>query len=344
VNAPSRARNVQQALAITYALFTAVVALMWVLPKFGEGGFAWLLTLPVALLFPLLTYVALFPDDGPDPFWQQIAFAVVLAVAFFFGQWIAAVSLPEQNRSGTAAAMLTLTATWRNCGLFVLLVSGALTLLRRSRSNREALVPVAAAMPHGAGVAAVPAPSPLLASNRDAALDWEPGEQTPHHSRPEPVRSHPAATPQSALNAISAGNSAQNPPVTAPRMRPEQETRPAMAVATVSGASFYELTTLVEIADSLGAPDPSTSLLLSGSPAGLDVAAAGMDLGTVRGAWSGLRPLRVHLSAREMMQALATLSPAPETLTLRFRVGDETAIVVQADGSVQRFALDAIEA
>jgi hypothetical protein len=45
-----------------------------------------------------------------------------------------------------------------------------------------------------------------------------------------------------------------------------------------------------------------------------------------------------------MMQALATLSPAPETLTLRFRVGDETAIVVQADGSVQRFALDAIEA
>ena len=60
------------------------------------------------------------------------------------------------------------------------------------------------------------------------------------------------------------------------------------------------------------------------------------------GTWNGAEPLRVRLSARETLEALSSFSPSPETLSVRFRLGDETAVEVRDDRSVRRFALSAV--
>lgn len=339
---PSGVRGARTSLAIAFTIFTALVALLWVLPKSPGGGF-WLFTLPAALLFPYFTYRVIAPRSAERTSTDAVVMVAALVVLYLGGVLVSSLALPDQNVSGAAATMESLTVQWRTYGLWTLVVVGVLKLVERSKpgsSAPETSSELRSEIEVDASGEAASAKAP--ASGRVPIDPIRPGPlvQAQPVPQPAPIRpltaSRPAAAPlehSAPARSVQVGASAQ-PPTSAPR--------PVERTATVSGASFADLTTLVEVATSLSHPSSSTSLQLSATPAGLGLAAAGTEIGTIPGAWSSVEPLRVRLSAHETREALGSLSPSPETLSIRLRLDDETAVEFRDDRSARRFALSAV--
>lgn len=356
---PSGVRGARTTLAIAFAIITALVALLWVLPKTPGGGF-WLFTLPAAILFPFFSYAVVAPGTKERTAGVAGTMIGILVVLYLGGMLVSSLSFGDRVLTGAAATMQSFTVRWRSLGIATLVIVGILKLLEYSSSKNQA---TAAPMPRPEPASDEPAPASARPSapvgGGIPAGSMPPSPLVPARPETQPARqqevmrpttvARPAAMPAPApltrpahtptvpgpfpqVSALEQGSA----PESAPTPRPVEKT------ATVSGASFEELTTLVEVATSLSGPSSANSLLLSATPTGLELAAAGTEIGTVAGTWNGAEPLRVRLSAHETLEALSSFSPSPETLSVRFRLGDETAVEVRDDKSVRRFALSAV--
>lgn len=296
---PSGVRGARTSLAIAFTIFTALVALLWVLPKSPGGGF-WLFTLPAALLFPYFTYRVIAPRSAERTSKDSVVMIAALVVLYLGGVVVRSLALPEANLTGAAATMESLTETWRTYSLWTLLVVGVLTLVERSKTGSSAPKATSASEPVvAASGEAVPAKLPT--SGRGPVEVTRPSPLVPAQPAPQPAAirptttSRPATVPAPAFLARPAW--ARSPqvgmPASAPVQPPAPAPRPVERTATVSGASFADLTTLAEVAASLSDPSSATSLQLSATPAGLELAAAGTEIDTVAGTWNGAEPLRV---------------------------------------------------
>ena len=323
----SAVRGARRTLAIAFTLFTALVALLWVIPKDPGGGF-WLLTLPAALLFPCCTYMVIAPETEERTAEDARTASGLLISMILGGMLIQSLVFGDRVLSGAADTMQWLTTVWRYIVIVMLVIVAILKKLGTSPSEPAFVAPASAT-----------GPSSLL--------------QAP--ARP-PMVARPAAMPTPAPLTRSAGTGPTAPTLYPPVSSPGRpsESRPARApgptptprsrerTATISGASFTELTTFVEVATGLSAPDSPTSLLLSATPAGLELSAAGMEIGTVTGTWHDAAPLRVQLSVRDTLHRLASLSPLPDAVSLVFRLGDQTSVEVRDDRSGRSLALPAV--
>lgn len=355
---PSGVHGARTTLAIAFAIITALVALLWVIPKTPGGGF-WLFTLPAAILFPVFSYAVIAPGTKERTTGVAWAMVSILVVLYFGGMLISSLAFGDRVLIGAAETMQSLTVRWRSLGIAALVIVGILKLLEHSSSKKQA---GAAPTPRPEPASDEPAPASARASAQaDGGIpagSIPPSPLVPTQPMTQPARQQavirpttverPAAMPAPA----PLMRPAHTPPVPGPfpqvsaleqssASEPAPAPRPVEKTATVSGASFVELTTLVEVATSLSEPSSATSLLLSATPTGLELAAAGTEIGIVAGTWNGAEPLRVRLSAHETLEALSSFSPSPETLSVRFRLGDETAVEVRDDRSVRRFALSA---
>ena len=357
---PSGVHGARTTLAIAFAIITAFIALLWVIPKDPGGGF-WLFTLPAAILFPILSYAVIAPGTKERTTGVAWAMVSILVVLYLGGMLISSLAFGDRVLIGAAETMQSFTVRWRSLGAATLVIVGILKLLEYSSSKKAASTAAPAPRPEPASDE--PAPGPARPSapvgGGIPAGSTPPSPLVPAQPMTQPARQQAAVRPTTVVRPAAMPapaplmRPAHTPPVPGPfpqvsaleqssASEPAPAPHPVEKTATVSGASFVELTTLVEVATSLSEPSSATSLLLSATPTGLELAAAGTEIGIVAGTWNGAEPLRVRLSAHETLEALSSFSPSPETLSVRFRLGDETAVEVRDDMSVRRFALSAV--
>jgi hypothetical protein len=355
----SGVRGARTTLAIAFAIITALVALLWVIPKDPGGGF-WLLTLPAAILFPVFSYAVIAPGTRERTTGVAWAMVSILVVLYLGGMLISSLAFGDRVLIGAAETMQSLTVRWRSLGIATLVIVGILKLVEHSSSKKQAgAAPTQRPEPASDEPAPASARASAQADGGIPAGSIPPSPLVPTQPMTQPARQpavirpttveRPAAVPAPAPltrpahtppvpGSFPQVSASERPSATDPAPAP----RPVERTATVSGASFVELTTLVEVSTSLSEPSSATSLLLSATPTGLELAAAGTEIGIVAGTWNGAEPLRVRLSAHETLEALSSFSPSPETLSIRFRLGDETAVEVRDDRSVRHFALSAV--
>ncbi|MEY8654543.1 hypothetical protein [Brachybacterium paraconglomeratum] len=357
---PSGVHGARTTLAIAFAIITALVALLWVIPKTPGGGF-WLFTLPAAILFPFFSYAVIAPGTRERTTGVAWAMVSILVVLYLGGMLISSLAFGDRVLIGAAETMQSLTVKWRSLGIATLVIVGILKLVDSSSSKKTASAPATTPRPEPASVEPTPA-SARPSAPADGGIpagSIPPSPLVPAQSMTQPARQQAVIRPTTVVRPAAMPapaplmRPAHTPPVSGPfpqvsaleqssASEPAPAPHPVEKTATVSGASFVELTTLVEVATSLSEPSSATSLLLSATPTGLELAAAGTEIGIVAGTWNGAEPLRVRLSAHETLEALSSFSPSPETLSVRFRLGDETAVEVRDDRSVRRFALSAV--
>lgn len=300
---PKGGLSAQVSLTIAYTIFAAVGALLWIFPKFGEGGFFWTLSLPLALIFIYTACRSVAPASlGHRD--VQFGFAIPNLVMWIIGRRIMNASLPESDLSWSASAMSWFTRIWLYASIIAVLT--AFILRRISPRPPEHLVEE----PPAEDASSDSSASDDVGDSTDSALE----DKVPHELAP----SAPAA--------------------------PLAPSRPALVTATLSGASFPEVMTLLEVASSLDATESPASLLLEISPTGMTLSSAGLEIGTVSGTWSGTQALRARLSAQEARRELLSFSPAPATLTVQIRLEGESVVELRADRSVQRVSLAAARA
>ena len=189
---PSGVRGARTSLAIAFTIFTALVALLWVLPKSPGGGF-WLFTLPAALLFPYFTYRVIAPRSAERTSKDSVVMIAALVVLYLGGVVVRSLALPEANLTGAAATMESLTETWRTYSLWTLLVVGVLTLVERSKTGSSAPKATSASEPVvAASGEAVPAKLPT--SGRGPVEVTRPSPLVPAQPAPQPAAIRPTTT------------------------------------------------------------------------------------------------------------------------------------------------------
>lgn len=323
MNDISATRIIRWILSVPFTLVTAVGAVLWAWPKSGEGGFLWLLSLPVGLGVVYLAHRLTAPPREPRSVGVPIALAAGLGALNLGGAVLGSMVLPADAPSDLAMAMMAMTFFWWVFAVPAVLIIAVLKLVdrvvRRSweRSARERDV---------SGKTSMPAPMSAAAPMGAAGAD--------------------DGTAVSATNGMSAPSLSPAPSpaaVTAPSPAPSPSSAPHPGRAALSGVPFLELSTLIEIAASLEeAPNP-TMMLLTFSADGVEVAAAETELGTVEGRWNGHGTVRTLQSARALHEALSGLSSAPTTLTLQPPEDDDENLEICADTG-QRLTAEAVRA
>lgn len=359
---PSGVRGARQSLAIAFASFTAFIALLWVIPKNPGGGF-WLFTLPAALLFPYFSYKVISPGTKERTTADAGVMAAALVILYLGGMMISSLTLEGKGLSSAAETMRSMTVTWRRYAFGALLVVSVLKFVDSSPSQSAPLEspPDPTSDPRSSLKESAPASTrPSIQSTDDNSADTVgPGSLAPAHAEHPPMPNRAPLRPTTDMRDASLLSPAPLKRPTHPHSiagpcpqanDTESTSTPELVpmartfekTAEVSGASFTVLRTLVEVATSLSDPSSATSLLISATPTGLELNASGTDVGSVAGNWVGPDPLRVRLSAHEALEALSGLSPSPETLSVRIRWGDKTAVEFCDDKSLRRFALSAV--
>lgn len=157
---PSGVHGARTTLAIAFAIITALVALLWVIPKTPGGGF-WLFTLPAAILFPVFSYAVVAPGTRKRTTGVAWAMVSILVVLYFGGMLISSLAFGDRVLIGAAETMQSLTVRWRSLGIAALVIVGILKLLERSSSKKQA---GAAPTPRPEPASDEPAPASARAS------------------------------------------------------------------------------------------------------------------------------------------------------------------------------------
>lgn len=317
VNDISATRIIRWIVSVPFTVVTAVGAALWAWPKPGEGGFLWLLSLPVGLGFVYLAHRLTAPPRAPRSVGVPIALAAGLGVLNFGGAILGSMVLPPDSPSDLAMAMMAMTFFWWVFAVPAVLIIAVLKLVdrmvrrsqERSASERDVSGQTVMATPMDTA-----APMGAVGSDDEASV--------------------------SATNGMSAPSPAS---VTAPAPAPSPAPAPLPGRAALFGVPFLELSTLVEIAASLEEASNPTMMLLTFTADGVEVTAAETELGAVEGRWDGHETVRTLQSARALQEALSGLSPAPTALTLQPPEDDDEDLEISADTG-QRIAAEAVRA
>ena len=315
MNDISATRIIRWIVSVPFTLVTAVGAALWAWPKSGEGGFLWLLSLPVGLGVVYLAHRLTAPPREPRSVGVPIALAAGLGALNLGGAVLGSMVLPPDSPSDLGIAMMAMTFFWWVFAVPAVLIIAVLKLVdrmvRRSqeRSASERDVSGQTVMPAPMGTAD---PMGAVGSDDEAAVAAATGMSAPS----------PAPSPTSVT-------------VPAPAPLPGR--------AALFGVPFLELSTLVEIAASLEEASNPTMMLLTFTADGVEVTAAETELGAVEGRWDGHETVRTLQSARALQDALSGLSPAPTTLTMQPPEDDDEDLEISADTG-QRIAAEAVRA
>jgi hypothetical protein len=343
MNDSDATRGARKSLAIVLTLGTAVGSVLWVLPKSGEGGLAWLLSLPAAIMFPYLTYRLVAPPRAPRSAWVPVGLAISLGVLWFGGLVIASNALPGPVLSELGTTIVATMIFWPIFVTGALIIIGVLKISDRASARRATRA--ASAAPAPAQPVMPGSPAHLTGSSPPV----DPGQRPREHA---PEQQHPVLAPQRSAASPAPAPMTYRAPESAAAGARATETSSASAPAegertggspTLSGISFLELSTLVEIAASLEDADNPTMMLLTFTDGGIEVTAAETEIGTVAGSWSGTATVRTLQSARSTLEALSGLEPAPSTVTLRPPVSDLVDLEVLAD-TAQNVSVEAVRA
>lgn len=347
MNGPTWTLGAQQRLASAFTLFTTVGAFFWVFPKFGEGGLLWLFSLLPAAFFVFFSYYVIAPvTRGENDIRGASTFIVV--VMWLIGRFIMNAALPVTGRSWTASTMAWLTSSWGFALIIAALAAALLRRIGRERTDESSTSTSAndvirtgsdGHLPLASNVAAAARPAGGVPSSTPAPPQTR---TVPNPSAPHPVSQQATAPSNRSTTAAETAHHSAHARK-APQHQPTPP-RPSPMTAALTGASFPEVMTFLEVASSLDESGSETSLVLDLSPAGLTLSASGLEIGTVSGTWSGTRALRARLSAQEARRKLERFTPAPATLTVLLRLDGETVVEFRADHSVQRVSLEAARA
>ena len=316
MNDISATRIIRWIVSVPFTVVTAVGAALWAWPKSGEGGFLWLLSLPVGLGFVYLAHRLTAPPRAPRSVGVPIALAAGLGVLNLGGAILGSMVLPPDSPSDLAMAMMAMTFFWWVFAVPAVLIIAVLKLVdrmvrrsqERSASERDVSGQTVMATPMDTA-----APMGAVGSDDEASV--------------------------SATNGMSAPSPAS---VTAPAPAPSPAPAPLPGRAALFGVPFLELSTLVEIAASLEEATNPTLMLLTFGAGGVEVTAGETELGTVEGSWNGNGTVRSMQSASALQEALSRLTPTSNSLTLQPPVDDED-LEISADTG-QRVAVEAVRA
>lgn len=344
--------SARKSLAIVFTLGTSIGSILWLVPKSGEGGFAWLFSLPAAILFPYLTYRLIAPPRVPRSAWVPIGLAIGLGVLWLGGIVVASSALPGPAFSDIATGMLAFTFLWPVFAVGVLAIIWILRIVdffsRRRASRRAAAVPATPvpAAPRLAMPGSQSSPPHFSSSSPPVHTGQRPREYAPGPTSlaPAPHRStaSPSPTPMAYREAEPVPATSVPAQATSGSSAPVPD--PAAAIPTLTDVSFMELSTLVEVAASLEESVSPTMMLLTFTARGVEVTASGTELGVVEGRWSGTTTLRTLQSASRTLEALSQLLPAPATVTIQPPGTDDQDLEFHVIDTDQRITVEAVRA
>lgn len=321
--------------SIAMVAITALIAILWAWPKFGDGGVAWVLSAPVGVGMAYLVHLLVAPRLKRRSIWVPIGITSVLAALWFGGLLIIPIASSTDSPTGLTMALFMVMMLWPLLMAGGLIGILALKLAARIDRGKEAstvpasapAMPVAQSSPSfisGSSPAAGPVPAYSAFTPSGISQPMMPmAASAPHHPSPDSsltsYSSEGVRPVSSASDAFPADTRASS------AAEASEEPEPA-----ATGVPLQELSTLAEVAVSLGQDDVSSALTLDFGDDGIAVAADGVPLGSVEGIWTGLEATSATVLAAEVLRGLRsfdapsariTIVPGPtEISTLEFRV------------------------
>lgn len=334
----------RRVISVALTVVTALIALLWAWPKFGEGGFAWTISAPAGIGFTYLVHLLTAPRRSSRSIWVPIGITSLLTLLWFVGLMIAAlatpVESPESTLSGQFVALAMAILLWPAVmagGLIVILI---LKLAERAgnggakRARPAVPSPSAPAMP-------VTQSSPAFISGSSPPTGPVPTHSSRHSAASlQPRMPSAAATPRHPGTLSSAaGSSAPQEADPVPHApHPSSPTRtPAKSEPVAADVPLHELSTLVEVAVSLGQDDASSALTLEFGDGGVTVSADGVPLGSVDGSWNGTEGVCATVLAADVLRGLRSFDESTSLVSIVPGATDISNTEFRAVGSDQSF-------
>ncbi|MGP9844015.1 hypothetical protein ACT3UL_06995 [Brachybacterium sp. 107] len=328
----------RRVVSVALIVLTALTALLWAWPKFGDGGFLWALSVPAGVGITYLVHLLTAPRRSRRSIWVPIGIIAVLAMLWFGGLIVATLASPIETPTDTPSdqimLLLLVMLLWPFLiagGLLVLLVLkvGERIGNRTATSKKQAgRAPGTPAMPltHGS-------PSIISGSSPPSAPVQMHNSFSP--SEPSQTRTHSAT---SAIPGPVPGSSdGINRDPNAPDATPAGTRDHAGPVAT--GIPLQELSTLAEVAVSLGQDDASSALTLEIGGSGITVSADGVPLGSVNCVWTGSAGASATALASEVLHGLRSFAAQTARITIIPGATEISNLEFRAVGSDQRFTV-----
>lgn len=329
----------RRVVSIGLVVLTGLVALLWAWPQFGNGGFVWSLTAPVGVAFAYLVHLLTAPRSARRSLWVPIGIVALLALLWFIGLMIAALSAPTDPNAVLSNQLTFLVLAlflwpWVMAGgLFVLLILkfADRTAKRSDEKARTAQLAPAPALP----VTQSPAPFASGGSPHTGPVPAQRSYDPAGSLRPQTPTA--AVTPRQPYGASgpSSGTAPQTIDEPGPTSSVPSPPAPSRAEVASTGIPLDELSTLVEIAMGMGREEASVPLTLGLGPGGVTVAADDVPLGSVNGGWTGEESATVTLLASEVLQVLHSIEPSTQRITVVLGDTEHSAAEFRADGSDQ---------